>query len=526
MRKSGMLMPVSALPGAYGIGCFSKEAYDFVDQLKKAGQQYWQILPLGPTGYGDSPYQSVSTFAGNPYFIDLETLIVQKLLTKEECESCDWGGSESYVDYEKMYLSRYKLLRKAYERADLKNDPDYAVFLKKEKDWLLDYCLFMAIKNAQNGKCWIDWPEELKDRHSKAVKEAEKELAEEVGFYSFQQYCFTTQWNKLKEYANEKGIQIIGDVPIYVALDSSDAWANPEMLQFDEDYNPKAVAGCPPDAFSAIGQLWGNPLYDWKKLKKDNYGWWVQRMSHSLKLYDVVRIDHFRGFDEYYAIPYGDETAENGEWEKGPGMELFRALHKEIKELRVIAEDLGFLTESVLEMLKESGFPGMKVLQFAFDGSEDSSYLPYKYDSNCVVYTGTHDNETTKGWLENLQGHDLKFVREYINCYEQPVNDCVWALIRTALSSVAELAIIPIQDYLCLGNEARMNAPSTLGDNWKWRLTKNQISETTVYHMREVTRIYGRLAKEKEPVLSEDRKSEKEKTEAETETKAEKKGEA
>ena len=526
MRASGILMGISSVPSKYGIGCFSKEAYDFVDQLKKAGQQYWQILPLGPTGYGDSPYQSVSTFAGNPYFIDLETLIDKKLLTKEECESCDWGGSEFYVDYEKMYLSRYELLRKAYERADLKNDPDYAVFLKKEKDWLLDYCLFMAIKNAQNGKCWIDWPEELKDRHSKAVKEAEKELAEEVGFYSFQQYCFTTQWNKLKEYANEKGIQIIGDVPIYVALDSSDAWANPEMLQFDEDYNPKAVAGCPPDAFSAIGQLWGNPLYDWKKLKKDNYGWWVQRMSHSLKLYDVVRIDHFRGFDEYYAIPYGDETAENGEWEKGPGMELFRALHKEIKELRVIAEDLGFLTESVLEMLKESGFPGMKVLQFAFDGSEDSSYLPYKYDSNCVVYTGTHDNETTKGWLENLQGHDLKFVREYINCYEQPVNDCVWALIRTALSSVAELAIIPIQDYLCLGNEARMNAPSTLGDNWKWRLTKNQISETTLYHMREVTRIYGRLAKEKELILSEDRKSEKEKTEAETETKAEKKGEA
>ena len=493
-------MGISSVPSKYGIGCFSKEAYDFVDQLEKAGQQYWQILPLGPTGYGDSPYQSVSTFAGNPYFIDLETLIDKKLLTKEECESCDWGGSESYVDYEKMYLSRFKLLRKAYERANLKNNPDYVAFLKQEEDWLLDYCLFMAIK------------------------EAEKELAEEVEFYSFQQYCFTTQWSKLKKYANKKGIQIIGDVPIYVALDSSDAWANPEMLQFDEDYNPKAVAGCPPDAFSASGQLWGNPLYDWKKLKKDNYGWWVQRMRHSLKLYDVVRIDHFRGFDEYYAIPYGDKTAENGEWEKGPGMDLFRALHKDIKELRVIAEDLGFLTESVLDMLKESGFPGMKVLQFAFDGSEDSSYLPYKYDSNCVVYTGTHDNETTKGWLENLQGHDLNFVREYINCYEQPVNDCVWALIRTALSSVAELAIIPIQDYLCLGNEARMNAPSTLGDNWKWRLTKNQISETTLYHIREVTRIYGRLAKES--VVSEEKETEKEKIKAETDTKAEKKGEA
>ena len=498
MRASGILMGISSIPSKYGIGCFSKEAYDFVDQLEKAGQQYWQILPLGPTGYGDSPYQSVSTFAGNPYFIDLEELIKKELLTKEECEACDWGGSESYVDYEKIYLSRYKLLRKAYEKADLKTNPDYAEFLKEEKDWLQDYCLFMAIKNEQKGICWIDWPEELKDRHSKAVKEAEKELAEEIEFYRFQQYCFTTQWRKLKAYANKKGISIIGDVPIYVALDSSDAWANPEMLQFDEDYDPKAVAGCPPDAFSATGQLWGNPLYDWKALKKDGYGWWVQRMTHCLELYDVVRIDHFRGFDEYYAIPYGDKTAERGKWEKGPGMDLFHTLDKKIKDLRVIAEDLGFLTESVLEMLKESGYPGMKVLQFAFDRSEDSSYLPYKYDHNCVVYTGTHDNETTKGWLENLQGHDLKFVREYINCYEQPVNDCVWALIRTALSSVSDLAVIPIQDYLCLGNEARMNAPSTLGDNWKWRLTANQISETTLYHMREVTRIYGRLAKASE----------------------------
>ena len=494
MRASGILMGISSVPSKYGIGCFSKEAYDFVDQLEKAGQQYWQILPLGPTGYGDSPYQSVSTFAGNPYFIDLETLIDKKLLTKEECESCDWGGSESYVDYEKMYLSRYKLLRKAYERANLKNDPDYAAFLKQEEDWLLDYCLFMAIKNAQNGKCWIDWPEELKDRHSKAVKEAEKELAEEVEFYSFQQYCFTTQWSKLKKYANKKGIQIIGDVPIYVALDSSDAWANPEMLQFDEDYNPKAVAGCPPDAFSAIGQLWGNPLYDWKKLKKDNYGWWVQRMRHSLKLYDVVRIDHFRGFDEYYAIPYGDKTAENGEWEKGPGMDLFRALHKDIKELRVIAEDLGFLTESVLDMLKESGFPGMKVLQFAFDGSEDSSYLPYKYDSNCVVYTGTHDNETVSGWYKELNGQDRKFADDYLNLYGRKEEEIPMEFVRAALSSVADTAIIPVQDYLGLGKEARINTPSTLGNNWKWRMLEGEITPELTARIRRMTKLYGRLA--------------------------------
>ena len=501
MRASGILMGISSIPSKYGIGCFSKEAYEFVDQLEKAGQQYWQILPLGPTGYGDSPYQSVSTFAGNPYFISLEDLIEEKLLTREECESCDWGGSESYVDYEKMYMSRHKLLRKAYERSDFLKDKDYETFLKEEKNWLTDYCLFMAIKNSQKGICWIDWPDELKDRHSKAVKEAEKELETEINFYRFQQYCFTTQWRKLKKYANKKGISIIGDVPIYVALDSSDAWANPEMLQFDKDHNPKSVAGCPPDAFSATGQLWGNPLYDWKKLKASGYDWWVQRMKHCLELYDVVRIDHFRGFDEYYAIPYGEKTARKGEWEKGPGMDLFNTLNKKLENLHVIAEDLGFLTESVLEMLKESGYPGMKVLQFAFDGSEDSAYLPYKYEHNCVVYTGTHDNETTKGWLEGLQGHDRDFVREYINCYEAPVNDCVWGLIRTALASVADLAVIPIQDYLCLGNEARMNAPATLGDNWKWRLTRGQISDMTLYHMREVTRIYGRLYRE--PVAEE-----------------------
>ena len=343
----------------------------------------------------------------------------------------------------------------------------------------------MAIKNDQKGICWIDWPEELKDRHSKAVKEAEKELEEEIDFYRFQQYCFTTQWRKLKAYANEKGISIIGDVPIYVALDSSDAWANPEMLQFDKDHNPKSVAGCPPDAFSATGQLWGNPLYDWKKLKATGYDWWVQRMQHCLELYDVVRIDHFRGFDEYYAIPYGETTAQKGKWEKGPGMDLF--MYPEQKDREPSRDRRGsWIPDKECSGNARSGqrLSGNEVLQFAFDGSENSSYLPYKYEHNCVVYTGTHDNETTKGWLENLQGHDRDFVREYINCYEAPVNDCVWALIRTALASVADLAIIPIQDYLCLGNEARMNEPATLGDNWKWRLTKGQISDMTVSYER------------------------------------------
>ena len=494
MRASGILMGISSIPSKYGIGCFSKEAYDFVDQLKKAGQQYWQILPLGPTGYGDSPYQSVSTFAGNPYFIDLETLIDKKLLTKEECESCDWGGSESYVDYEKMYLSRYKLLRKAYERADLKNDPDYAVFLKKEKDWLLDYCLFMAIKNAQNGKCWIDWPEELKDRHSKAVKEAEKELAEEVGFYSFQQYCFTTQWNKLKEYANEKGIQIIGDVPIYVALDSSDAWANPEMLQFDEDYNPKAVAGCPPDAFSATGQLWGNPLYRWDVHKNQGYSWWISRIKTCYELYDMLRIDHFRGFDEYYAIPYGDATAEFGEWEKGPGIELFETLENQMGELPILAEDLGFLTDSVRKLLADSGFPGMKVLQFAFDSREDSDYLPYHYDRNSVVYTGTHDNATTYSFFDELKKEDKDVALRYMNRSRfTSKKKLTWDLIALAMGSVSDLCIIPAQDYLCLPNSARINTPSTLGGNWKWRMAGGVFDDKLCEKIRKMTKLYGRL---------------------------------
>ena len=494
-RCSGVLLPIFSLPSPYGIGTLGKAAYDWIDFLHEAGQQLWQVLPIGPTSFGDSPYQSFSAFAGNPYFIDLEQLCEDGLLQKEDCAPLADQADSAAIDYAKQYQYRYAILKKAYSRFD---NPNEISRFRKAHNWVDDYALFMALKDSYNGLAWTQWPSAIRKRERHALEKARQELQSEVDFYVFLQLLFYTQWKKLAAYARAHNVKIIGDIPIYVALDSADAWANPEMLQFDEDYDPKAVAGCPPDAFSATGQLWGNPLYDWKALKKDGYGWWVQRMTHCLELYDVVRIDHFRGFDEYYAIPYGDKTAERGKWEKGPGMDLFHTLDKKIKDLRVIAEDLGFLTESVLEMLKESGYPGMKVLQFAFDGSEDSSYLPYKYDHNCVVYTGTHDNETTKGWLENLQGHDLKFVREYINCYEQPVNDCVWALIRTALSSVADLAVIPIQDYLCLGNEARMNAPSTLGDNWKWRLTANQISETTLYHMREVTRIYGRLAKASE----------------------------
>ena len=509
MRASGVLMAVSSLPSEYGIGCFSREAYEFVDQLEKAGQQYWQILPLGPTGYGDSPYQSCSTFAGNPYFIDLDELVREGLLTKEECTSCSWGDDPGYVDYEKIYNSRFPLLKKAYERADLENDSEYQAFVREYQIWLKDYALYMAIKNSRNGESWLDWPKELKDRSSGYVKRAESELSEEVGFYCFQQYLFEKQWKKLKAYANKKGIKIIGDVPIYVALDSADVWANPELFQIDEECSPKAVAGCPPDAFSATGQLWGNPLYDWEYHKKTGYAWWTRRMANCMKLYDVVRIDHFRGFDEYYSIPYGDKTAQFGHWEKGPGMDLFRALEKNLGKLDVIAEDLGLLTDSVIEMVEESGFPGMKVLQFAFDENEDSPYLTHKYERNCIVYTGTHDNETTRGWFRNLSQHDRNFARAYIGCEGKHETAAVWSMIRAAMSSVADRCVIPVQDYLCLGNEARINEPSTLGDNWKWRMKKGQLNETIIQKIYKMTKLYGRLVKEET--------EEKEKTEADRE---------
>lgn len=486
-------MPISSLPSKYGIGCFSREAWDFVDLLSEAGQQYWQILPLGPTSYGDSPYQSYSTFAGNPYFIDLEQLIKEGLLTREECESCSWGDRDDQVDYGKIYQSRYKLLHLAHERRDWDQDRDYCKFVSENQDWLEDYCLFMAIKRSQGDRSWNDWPEPLRRRGSSEVKEAQSLYSKEISFFRFLQYTFFKQWGALKSYANKKGISIIGDVPIYVATDSADIWSHPELFQVKEDMTLKAVAGCPPDAFAVTGQLWGNPLYDWDYHKKTGYAWWISRLEHCKSLYDVVRLDHFRGFHEYYAIPFGDKTAENGKWMPGPAMDLINVLKEKVSGLHLIAEDLGFLNDQVRQMLKDSGFPGMKVLQFAFDETESSEYLPYQYDKNCVVYTGTHDNATTRGWIEGLEGHERTFLREYINCYESPVNDCVWALIRTALSSPADLAVIPIQDYLCLGNEARINTPSTFGNNWKWRMLKDQITPITVYHIRELTRIYGRM---------------------------------
>lgn len=493
MRKSGILLPISSLPSKYGIGALSKEAYEFVDCLKASGQSYWQILPLGPTGYGDSPYQSFSTFAGNPYFIDLEEMISKGWITAEECEEYDFGNNDRYIDYEKMYLSRFHILKKAYERSKINTNRKFKEFIKENAFWLDDYALYMAVKNSFSGVSWTEWDSGIKLRKPDAMNQYRKKYKKEIEFYQFQQFVFAVQWNKLKRYANKKGIKIIGDIPIYVAFDSSDAWANPELFQFDESVTPIAVAGCPPDAFSATGQLWGNPLYNWEYHAETEYEWWIRRLRNSFLLYDVVRIDHFRGFDAYYSIPYGATDAVKGVWRKGPGFGIFKKMKEQLGEKEVIAEDLGFLTPSVLKLVRRSGYPGMKVLQFAFDSREESDYLPHNYINNCVVYTGTHDNDTVQGWFKSISKEDKEFCKKYLHLEKTKTNMVHWELIRAALSSVACMAVIPMQDYLGLGREARINTPSTLGNNWKWRMDKNAFTKELSEQIRQMTQLYGRV---------------------------------
>ena len=491
-RAAGILMPISSLPSEYGIGCFSKSAYEFVDWLKKAGQSYWQILPLGPTSYGDSPYQSFSTFAGNPYFISLEALVEEGVLTKAECEAVDWGKVKGSIDYKKIYEGRYPLLRKAYERSNVHENAEYQKFVEENSWWLSDYALFMAVKDRFDGVEWKLWADDIKLRWGPAMDYYREELYFDIEFHQYMQFKFYEQWMQLKTYANKKGIQIIGDIPIYVAMDSADTWAHPELFQLDEENVPVAVAGCPPDAFSADGQLWGNPLYNWDRHRECGFNWWIDRIKSATSLYDVVRIDHFRGFEGYYSIPYGDKTAENGQWLKGPGIELFNAVKNELGDLPIIAENLGFLTEDVHKLLRDSGFPGMKVLEFAFDPREESNYLPYTYNSNSVVYVGTHDNNTVIGWIDELDEDTLEFCKKYIDSED----DIVWKLIKTAMASVSDTAIIQMQDYLELGSEARMNIPSVLGGNWQWRMGKNDLTDKLAKKIADITCTYGRYERQ------------------------------
>ncbi len=497
-RAGGVLLSITSLPSKYGIGCFSKSAYDFVDWLKGAGQTYWQILPLGPTSYGDSPYQSFSTFAGNPYFISLEALVEEGVLTEAECEAADFGDKPGSVDYEKMYQARYPLLRKAYERSKISENQDYQRFVADNGWWLGDYALFMAVKDRFDGAPWTEWAEDIRLRWPNAMDYYHRELYFDVEFQQYLQYTFYMQWMKLKNYANDRGIRLIGDIPIYVAMDSADTWAHPELFQLDENNVPLAVAGCPPDGFSAIGQLWGNPLYRWDYHRDTGYEWWISRLEYCFRLYDVVRIDHFRGFDEYYSIPYEATTAVDGHWEKGPGMALFARVEEALGRREVIAEDLGYVTDSVRELVRSSGFPGMKVLEFAFDSRDSgcaNDYLPHNYGENCVAYTGTHDNETIQGWFDSISTEEQEMAREYLCDSRTPKKELNWAFISLIMRSSARNCIIPMQDYLGYGNECRMNKPSTVGINWKWRLTGEELTEELKKKLYDMARRYGRLAR-------------------------------
>ena len=441
-RESGILLSITSLPSRYGIGCFSKEAYEFVDRLKEAGQSYWQILPLGPTSYGDSPYQSFSTFAGNPYFISLEDLIQEGVLTEEECSRADFGSRPDFVDYAKVYEERYPLLRKAYERSSISLDPEFRKFRDENRWWLEDYALFMAVKARFKGTAWTRWAQDIRLRWQNALDYYRRELYYDIEFHQYLQFKFSQQWKKLKTYANANGIRIIGDIPIYVAMDSADTWAHPELFELDRDNIPTAVAGCPPDGFSATGQLWGNPLYRWEYHRSTGYEWWLARLSYCYKLYDVVRIDHFRGFDQYYSIPAGSDTAVGGHWEQGPGIGFFHTVRSALGEKEIIAEDLGYVTDSV------------------------------RYAS--------------------ITAQERKLARDYLCDSCTPASRLHMSFISLIMRSQARMCIIPLQDYMGLDNDCRINTPSTVGTNWRWRLLPGQMSDTLVKTISSVTLRYGR----------------------------------
>jgi len=489
MRKSGILMHISSLPGPYGIGSMGKCAYDFVDFLEAAGQSYWQILPLSPTGYGDSPYQSFSAFAGNHYLIDLDQLVEEGLLQQTEVDGICWSRDEERVDYGCLYENRSKLLHLAFER--FQPDRDYAAFLCENGDWLGDYTLFMALKDRFRGRDWQNWSVSLMMRLPSMLESMKAQCREQIAFQEFLQYQFFRQWKALRHYANEKGIRIIGDVPIYVPLDSADVWANTQLFQLDGNCRPKSVAGCPPDSFSADGQLWGNPLYNWDRMKQTGYDWWIRRLRAASRMYDVVRFDHFRGFESYWSVPAGEKTAVKGAWQPGPGMDFVRAVQNALPNLDFIAEDLGYVTPEVRALQEQSGYPGMKVMQFAFDSREEGDYMPHTYPVNSVCYSGTHDNLTLKQWFEDASAEDVAQARAYLGLNDREGD--VWGMIRGCMGSVSRLCVIQMQDYLQLGGEARMNCPGTLSNrNWTWRAKPGYLTEDLKQKIREISRRYGR----------------------------------
>ncbi|MBD5546615.1 MAG: 4-alpha-glucanotransferase [Lachnospiraceae bacterium] len=489
-RGAGILLAVTSLPSPYGIGTMGKEAFKFVDMLSNLRQKYWQVLPIGPTSFGDSPYQSFSAFAGNPYLIDLDILIAEGLLKQKEVDGYNWGNKKDDVDYALIYESRFKVLKCAFERFDTE-DEVFKKFCKENKDWLEDYSLYMAVKNEMNGREWLSWEEGIRNRRAEALEKYKEHLKEQILFWMFLQYKFFEQWDALKSYANEQGIKIIGDIPLYVALDSADVWAEREQFKLDEDGRPVEVAGCPPDAFSDDGQKWGNPLYDWEKMEEQGFGWWKRRMEANGRLFDIIRIDHFIGVARYYSIPAEDETARNGRWNKGPGKKLTDMIEKTLGKNRIIAEDLGVAVPAVKKLLAKTGWPGMKILLFAFDGNTANEHLPHNYaDGNLVVYAGTHDNETVVGYFRDKTEYELAYLYEYLNIKKK--DDIPDAIIRAAYASAADIVIMQMQDLLKLGNEARMNFPSTVGCNWRWRVPKDSLDEERRTWLRTMTLLYRR----------------------------------
>lgn len=493
-RSSGILMPMSSLPSPYGIGTLGESAYRFVDFLKAAGQKYWQLLPIGPTSYGDSPYSSFSTFAGNPYFIDLDMLVADGLLKAEEL-AIDWGADPARVDYGRIYAVRFEILKRAFSRITPELRQAMEVFHRENAAWLDNYALYMAVKAKFGMKSWTEWPDGTIRRHeSAAVAKYADELRAEVAFYVFTQFLFFRQWTALREYAAENGVQFIGDIPIYVALDSADVWSEPYFFQLDSDNVPVEVSGVPPDAFTEEGQLWGNPLYDWERMRADGYGWWIRRIEGAKKLYDVIRIDHFRGFESYWAVPYGAKTAKDGVWKPGPGMGLVGVLTSWFHDLRFIAEDLGFVTPEVRQLLEDSGLPGMKVMEFAFDAHGESDYLPHRCERNSVCYLGTHDNDTVRGWVETLTHEDRDFARRYMHI--TPGEGWCWGLIRTGMASPSDLFVMQMQDVLELPKDCRMNVPGTSTGNWQWRMLPGAADDKLAQKLHEYTKTFRRLSAE------------------------------